>query len=272
MNDHYVFEARDLAFGYPGGQMALEAIDLAIRPTERVAILGANGSGKSTLLKLLDGLYFATGGNLLAFGQPLTESWLAVEDNAFAFRRRVGFVFQDADVQLFSPTVWEEVAFAPLQMGWSAPEVRERVQRALSWLRIEKLADRPTYRLSGGERKRVALASVLVLEPEVLLLDEPTANLDPRTTGTLIELLGELHEKGCTIVIATHDLDTVGDIADRAYVLSEEHRLVGEGPLEEVLCNRELLLASNLVHEHPHRHGGRVHVHEHPHGHVHSEG
>jgi len=264
-----IFEARDLTFAYPGGQAALEDIDLEIRAGERVAILGANGSGKSTLLKLLDGLYFATGGRLLAFGHPLTESWLEEEENAFAFRRRVGFVFQDADVQLFSPTVWEEVAFGPLQLGLPVSELKERVQRALAELHIERLAERPTYRLSGGERKRVALASVLVLEPEVLLLDEPTANLDPRTTGTLIELLGELHEQGRTIVVATHDLDTVPDIADRAYVLSEEHRLVGEGPLEELLRDRELLLASNLVHEHTHRHGNQVHVHEHWHGHVH---
>ena len=264
-----IFEAQELAFSYPGGLSALEGISLAIRPGERVTILGANGSGKSTLLKVLDGLYFATGGSLLAFGQPLTESWLNDEANAFAFRRRVGFVFQDAEVQLFSPTVWEEVAFGPLQLGWPPSELSDRVQQALAELRIEKLAQRPTYRLSGGERKRVALASVLVLEPEVLLLDEPTANLDPRTTGTLIELLSELSQTGRTIVTATHDLDVVGDIADRAYVLSEEHRLVGEGPIEQVLSNRDLLLSSNLVHEHPHRHGEQVHAHLHRHEHVH---
>jgi cobalt/nickel transport system ATP-binding protein len=266
---NFVFEARNLAFDYQGGQPALRDIDLTIGPGEMVAILGANGSGKSTLLKLLDGLYFATGGSLLAFGQPLTEAWLGVEANAFDFRRRVGFVFQDADVQLFSPTVWDEVAFGPLQLGWPASELSDRVQRALSLLRIEKLAQRATYRLSGGERKRVALASVLIMEPEVLLLDEPTANLDPRTAGALIELLGELHAAGRTVVTATHDLDVVEDIADRAYVLNEEHVLVGQGPIQQVLEDRALLLSSNLVHEHPHRHGDRVHAHLHRHGHQH---
>jgi cobalt/nickel transport system ATP-binding protein len=261
------FEFENASFSYEGGLLALDNISLTVRAGERVAVLGSNGSGKSTLLKLMDGLYFPTAGAVRAFGQPLSET--AFEDEAFnfAFRRRVGLVFQDTDVQLFSPTVAEEVAFAPLQLELSPAEVTARVGAALSALRIEKLRDRTPHHLSGGEKRRVALASVLSLQPEVWLLDEPTTGLDPRSQSWLVDFVIEQGRAGRTVVTATHDLSIVESIADRVCVFSEDHRLAAQGTPAEILGNHELLLACNLIHEHRHRHPDEPAEHSHPHLH-----
>ena len=264
-----IFEARGLDYKYPTGETALNDISLTIARGEKVAIVGANGSGKSTLLKLFDGLYFPIRGELLAFGRSMTEDTMSEESFAFSFRRRVGFVFQDPDVQLFAPTVWDEVAFAPLHLGLSKSEIRGRVEATLQLLRIEKLAERPPHQLSGGEKKRVALASVLVLDPEVLLLDEPTASLDPRSQSQLIDLIMEMHERGKTIISATHDLHILKEVADYVFVMDETNRLRTEGRPEDVLADEALLLATNLVHQHRHRHADRDHIHPHRHLPVH---
>jgi cobalt/nickel transport system ATP-binding protein len=250
-----IFEVRDVHYAYDGSASALAGVNLSIRSGTRVAILGANGSGKSTLLKMLDGLYFPTRGSVWAFGCELTERALQDEAFNFAFRRRVGLVFQDSDVQLFSPSVWDEVAFAPLQMHLSRVEVTERVESALRALRIDKLRDRPPHRLSGGEKKRVALASVLSLDPEVWLLDEPTAGLDPRSLAWLVEFLKEQTRTGRTLVTATHDLDIVQAIADYVYILDEDHLLVAQGTTDEMLGDHRLLVTCNLLPE-----GGHVHL------------
>jgi cobalt/nickel transport system ATP-binding protein len=176
----------------------------------------------------------------------------------------VGFIFQNSDAQVFSPTVREEIAFGALQLGWGKEKVEKRIGDVLAMLDIGNLADRAPFQLSGGEKKRVAIASVLVMNPEVLLFDEPTAALDPRTQQWLIELIVELNGHGKTIVMATHDLDVLDVIADRCLVFSEDHRIVREGPPDEVLADRELLLGVNLIHEHSHFHeDNRPHVHEH---------
>ncbi len=268
-----VFEVRDLTYRYEEGQIALEQVNLTIRAGESVAILGSNGSGKSTLLKLLDGLYFPLSGEVCAFGRSLSEQNLMQEAFNFDFRRRVGLVFQDSDVQLFSPSVWEEVAFAPLQLGIEAQEVEQRVAEALQALRIEKLRERAPHRLSGGEKKRVAIASVLSLNPYVWLLDEPTAGLDPRSQSWLIDFILEQRQAGKTMVTATHDLSIVEEIADRIYILDEEHHLVAEGEPSRLLKDTELLVACNLVHAHRHRHamGEHTHMHTHLHRHEHQD-
>jgi cobalt/nickel transport system ATP-binding protein len=250
-----VFEVQDVHFAYDANAAALDGVSLAIESGERVAILGANGSGKSTLLKMLDGLYFPTEGSVRAFGRPLTERALQDEAFDFAFRRRVGLVFQDSDVQLFSPSVWDEVAFAPLQMHLDRAEVTERVERALCALRVDKLRDRPPHRLSGGEKKRVALASVLSFDPDVWLLDEPTVGLDPRSQAWLVGFLQEQSRAGRTLVSATHDLEIVQAIADYIYILDEEHHLVAQGEAAEVLGDHALLVECNLLPE-----GGHVHL------------
>jgi energy-coupling factor transporter ATP-binding protein EcfA2 len=170
---------------------ALHAVSLEITAGSRVALLGANGSGKSTLLRLLDGLYFATAGELRAFGAVLSEAALADEASHYAFRRRVGLVFQNPDVQLFNPTVFDELAFGPLQLGWPEAQIRNAIDASLQQFGISHLQQRAPHRLSGGERKRVALASVLIMQPEVLLLDEPTAALDPASQSEVIRFLQE---------------------------------------------------------------------------------
>ncbi|MGD0575639.1 MAG: ABC transporter ATP-binding protein [Anaerolineales bacterium] len=262
-----VFETHDVFFAYEQRVAALEHVSLTIQAGERLAILGSNGSGKSTLLKVLDGLYFPERGSVLAFGKPLTEQALQEEDFNFEFRRRVSLVFQDSDVQLFMPSVWEEVAFAPLQLGLPAEQVKDRVEAALGALQIERLRERAPHQLSSGEKKRVALASVLSLMPEVWLLDEPTSGLDPRTQSWLLDFILEQGESGRTVVTATHDLSIVEDIADRVLVLGEDHSLAAEGTPQEVLANEPLLLACNLIHTHRHRHALALESHRHPHQH-----
>lgn len=266
-----VFEAERIGFAY-NSQVALRDVSLTVHEGERIAILGANGSGKSTLLKILDGLYMPSEGTLCAFGEPLTEQALQDEARAFAFRRRVGLVFQDPDVQLFSPTVWDEVTFAPLHLGLPKGEVIERAEWAMELLGIQKLRERAPHRLSGGEKKKVALASVLSLRPDVWLLDEPTASLDPRSQSRLLDFIDELGKEGKTIIAATHDLDIVEEIADRVVMFCEEHRVTGEGAPHEVLSDYDRLIECNLVHAHRHHHGGTEHAHQHLHPAAHEHG
>jgi cobalt/nickel transport system ATP-binding protein len=251
---------------YRAGAPALAAIDLTILSGQHVAIVGANGSGKSTLLKMLDGLVFPTSGAIRAFGAPLTAD--ALEEPAYRrdFRARVGFVFQEADVQLFCSDAYDELAFGPLQLGLAREEVERRVHEAAQQLRIEGVLDRPPYTLSGGEKKRVAIASVLTMQPHVLLLDEPTNALDPRSQVWLLDVLEDWKREGRTVVMATHDLSAAAESADRIVVLSEDHTIVADGTPEEVLLQRELLLSVNLIHEHTHRHASTAHKHAHAHG------
>ena len=257
------FELSSLTYRYPEAT-ALDAITLTIADKERVALLGANGSGKSTLLRVLAGLAFASEGTAAFRGDPLTEARFTDELFSRDFRRRVGMVFQNPDVQLFNPTVFDEVAFGPLQMGWDKPDILERVDAQLNELDIFHLKHRSPHRLSGGEKKRVALASVLVLDPDVLLVDEPTAALDPKSQGQVIDYLF-----GCanlkTVITATHDLSIIEDIADRCVVL-ENGRLAGDQSPHAILHDWNLLQRAHLVHIHRHRHGsGEVHAHPHLH-------
>ena len=242
-----VFELTDVCYAYDNQIPALEHVNLTINPGERLAILGSNGSGKSTLLKLLDGLYFPSQGSIAAFGQALSEQALQEDAYNFAFRRRVSLVFQDSDVQLFMPSVWDEVAFAPLQLGVEQAEVRRLVEAALHDLQIEKLRERAPHQLSGGEKKRVALASVLGLSPEVWLLDEPSAGLDPRSVAWLLDFIERQSRAGKTVITSTHDLGILESIAGRVCVLGEEHRVVAEGTPQQILADKALLVACGLM-------------------------
>ena len=255
------FDLHGIRFVYGRRQVALDGIDLRIERGERVVLLGANGSGKSTLLKLLDGIVSPTGGTMRALGRDVTA--VAEGHDAFRFHREVGLVFQDPDIQLFSATVRDDVAFGPLQLGLTKDEVRAAVDRALEQMGITHLADRAPFELSGGEKKRAAIASVLSLGPEVLLLDEPTAALDPRTKWVLVNLIRNLGEGGTTLVTATHELDIVPIISTRVVVLGEDRRVLADGPTDEILADRLLLIRANLIHEHLHEHGGVQHAHDH---------
>ncbi len=247
-----IFEVQNVTYAYEGKQTALDGVDLTIWAGESLVILGANGCGKSTLLKLLDGLYFPDSGSILAFGKPLTEEALRDDDYNFSFRRRVGLVFQDPDVQLFSPSVLDEVAFAPLQLGFPRAEVDRRIESALGALQIEKLRDRAPHRLSGGEKRRVALASLLTLKPDVWLMDEPSTGLDPRSQSWLVEFIVAQQKQGKTMITATHDLAIAEQIASRICVFSEDHHIVATGAPEEILNEHELLHRCNLAHYHTH--------------------
>lgn len=250
MENQLIFEVTDLCYAYDHKIPALDHINLTVTAGEHLVILGANGCGKSTLLKILDGLYFPDQGSVLAFGDPLTEAAFLEDAFNFEFRRRVSLVFQDTDVQLFMPSVWDEVAFAPLQLGVSQEEVKQRVASALAALQIEKLRDRPPHQLSNGEKRRVALASVLSLSPDVWLLDEPTAGLDPRSQGWLVEFILDQRQAGKTLVTATHDLAIAAQIATRILVFDEEHHVVASGEPAEILRDHELLHRCNLSHFH----------------------
>jgi cobalt/nickel transport system ATP-binding protein len=263
-----VFDVREVTFRY-NQVTALDNLSLAFPPGKRVALLGANGSGKSTLLRILDGLAFPQKGEVQFCGEPLTEERLQNSEFAFPFRRRVGLVFQNPDVQLFSPTVFDEVAFGPLQLEWPKEKVRAAVEGMLDAMKIAHLRDRSPHHLSTGEKKRVTVASVLVLDPEVLLLDEPTAALDPRSASQMIDFLIGARGGAKTVVTTTHDLDIVEDIADECFVF-QTGRLVAAGTPTEILLQTSLLEQTNLVHAHRHIHAsGETHSHPHLHPHKH---
>ena len=261
-----MFVLDGVSYSYPSGEEALAGIDMSIEQGEKVVLLGANGCGKSTLLKLLNGLLFPQQGTIHCCGVQLSEETLRRESFTHDFRRRVAFVFQNSEAQLFNSSVWEEIAFGPLQMGIGEDEVRRRVDDVIAMLGLGHVRERPPFKLSGGEKKKVAIASVLSINPQVILMDEPTNGLDPRTQSWLIGLIKQLGAAGKSLVISTHHLDIVEEIADRVIVFGEDHRLVASGSPAEILSDRELLLAVNLVDDTFHRHvheGGHRHYHAH---------
>ena len=258
-------DVRSVSYSYEGVS-ALENLSLQVAQGERIALIGANGSGKSTLLRLLAGLAFPQRGEIFFFGVHLTEARLQEKEFFYTFRRRVGVVFQNPDVQLFNASVFDEVAFGPLQLGWPKTKVREKVEQALEYLDIADLRDRAPHRLSGGEKKRVALASVLVTEPEVLLLDEPAASLDPSSQTFVINLLSSWSDGSRTVVTATHDLDGLESIADRCFVLSQG-AVAAQGRPLQVLHDVQLLQQIGLIRPHLHVHESRP---AEPHPHLHA--
>jgi cobalt/nickel transport system ATP-binding protein len=259
-----LFELESVSYRF-NRVVALDGLSMSIPAGTRVGLLGANGSGKSTLLRILGGLYFPDSGSVTFQGATLAESRFADDEFALGFRRRVGMVFQNPDVQLFNATVFDEVAFGPLQLRWTAADVRARVMDTLERFRLADLKDRVPQRLSGGEKKRVALASVLVMDPEVLLLDEPTDALDPRSQSQLIDLLIGWADGSKSVITATHHLGLLEEIADHCFIL-DHGRLVAERTPADLLADEELLDRTNLIHAHRHRHGA-AHVHSHPHRH-----
>jgi cobalt/nickel transport system ATP-binding protein len=269
-----IFDLRNVSYSYVGKINALRDINLKINRGEQVTIIGSNGCGKSTLLAILDGLVYPSSGEYYAFGNLVCEeAFDAIKDNEFRsfFRTKVGFVFQNSDIQLFSSTVYEEIAFGPLQLSLPLDTVKSRVEDVMEMMEISKLRDRSPHTLSGGEKKKVSIASVLANNPDVLLLDEPSAGLDPRTQLWLVELLQDLGHAGKTVITATHDLEIIDQISKRSIVMGEDHSVRMDRDSESVLSDYELLLSSNLVHEHTHLHGKLVHEHLHVHGKDHKD-
>lgn len=260
-----IIELQNVSYSFYDIVPALSDVSISIEEGEMLAVIGANGSGKSTLLQMINGLIHPGTGTVRFRGEEITEKKL--QDRAYQryFRSQVGLVFQNSDVQLFCPTVFDELVFGPMQLGLPKDQVLRRAGETMEMLNIENLRDRPTHMLSGGEKKRVAIGSSLTMNPEVLLLDEPASGLDPKTESFLTDLIISLSESGKTIVIATHDLELVDHLQPKVAVISEEHRIEKTGAVDEILMDKELLVKVNLVHEHKHRHGDRVHSHLHSH-------
>lgn len=233
-----------VGFAY-GDHDALHDISLRIECGDAVSILGANGSGKSTLLKIMAGLIFPKAGRIETALGPLTEKRLEEPSFGGEFRRKIGYLFQDSDVQLFSASVFEEIAFAPRQI-LPAKDATQAVETIMDSLRISHLANRPPYRVSGGEKKKVALASILVYDPSILLLDEPTNALDPRSRRELAALLRELAGRGRTLVLATQELALAADLTDRCYILLDG-KIAASGPTKELLKDTKTLVQCNLL-------------------------
>ena len=244
--------------------IALNEIDLSITMGEAVALIGPNGSGKSTAMKLINGIIFPDQGSYKFDGQEINEKVLKDSKFSKAFHQKIGFVFQSSDVQLFCSQVFDEIAFGPRQMGLSEEDVEIRVNDCLKLLNIEELANRIPYHLSGGEKKKIAIATVLAMNPEVLVLDEPTNGLDPKTQRWLVELLVKLNKAGKTLISSTHNLELIQEISKRAILFDENHRIVEDLATSKLLENMELLKKVNLVDEYYHSHGdSHKHFHDH---------
>ena len=228
-------EIRNLSFAYPDGRQALRGVSMSVQPGEKVALVGPNGAGKSTLLLHLNGILQGEGA-VHVMGQQVAEPHLA------RVRAQVGLIFQDPDDQLFSPTVFEDVAFGPLYAGLAETEVQRRVAWALAQVGMAGYAERISHHLSLGEKKRAAIATVLSMQPDILALDEPTSGLDPRTRRRLIELLQDLPQ---TMLAATHDMRLVAEVFTRTVIL-DEGRVVADGPTVELLADERLLEAHGL--------------------------
>jgi len=233
---HHIVEVKNLRHVYPDGTEALRDVSFRITHGESVAIIGANGAGKSTLLLHLNGCLAPTQGEVRVGDFPVTRSTLP------EIRRTVGMVFQDPDDQLFMPTVRDDVAFGPLNLGFPAGEVERRVMDALERVGAAHLAARPPYHLSGGEKRRVAIATVLSMEPSILVMDEPTSGLDPYARRQLIRLLEDFRH---TKIFTSHDLDMVLDLCERTIVL-HEGEVMADGPTRDIFRNDELLARCRL--------------------------
>jgi cobalt/nickel transport system ATP-binding protein len=233
---HHIIEADKLSYHYPDNTPALKEISFTILHGESVGLVGANGAGKSTLLQHLCGCLFSSSGEVRIGHVPIGKKTLQT------IRKRIGMVFQDPDDQLFMPRVFDDVAFGPLNLGIPPEEVEQRVMAALAEVGAEHLADRPPYKISGGEKRAVSIATVLSMYPDILLLDEPSSGLDPKSRRQLIHLLdGFSHTK----IIATHDLDLVLDLCTRTIVLNHGC-ITADGPTREIFSNEKLLLENNL--------------------------
>jgi cobalt/nickel transport system ATP-binding protein len=273
MQDDIIYRLKGISYSYADKFPALESVSLEVKRGEKVALLGANGSGKSTLLMVLAGLIFPKVGSASFSGKELVED--SFQDNKFRalFRSKVGIVFQNSDIQLFNSNVGDEILFGLMQLGLPKDIMAARLEKYLALMDIVHLRDRHPQHLSVGEKKRVAIASVLAMEPEIVLLDEPSSGLDPRTTRKLIDTIMEIEAKGRTIIVSTQDTHIIHEVADRVIVLGEDKRVARDADICNILDDKAFLERHNLIHIHAHRHDGKVHVHphEHPsHDHPHS--
>ena len=238
----YILETQDLEFKYPDGTMGLNGISVKIEKGKKIAVLGSNGAGKSTLFLTFNGILKPTGGKLLFKNKEVKYN----HSSLFELRKNVGIVFQDPDTQLFSSSVYQEVSFGAINMKLSNDEVKRRVEKALKDTSISHLRKKPTHFLSYGQKKRVSIADILVMEPEVIIFDEPTACLDPKHTLQIMELFNDVSQKGATVIMSTHDVDIAYSWADYILVM-KDGMLAKAGTPEEIFLDDELLNNTDLV-------------------------
>ncbi len=233
---HHIVEFQDVHYSYPDGTKALNGLSLRITHGESVGVVGANGSGKSTLLMHTNGFLMPQRGSVTV-GDLRLDSKTRKE-----IRKKVGVIFQNPDDQLFMPTVFDDVAFGPLNLGLSGERVREYVEDALEAVGCLGIRDKPPHHLSGGQKSAVAIATVLAMQPDILVMDEPASHLDPKSRRALINMLGHFHH---TKIIASHDLDLIFDVCERCVII-KEGLVVADGPTKDMLSNRQLLEENNL--------------------------
>ncbi len=234
-----VIEVKDVHFNYPAGVHAISGVSFTVSKGEKVAILGPNGSGKSTLILLMAGLLTPRRGEITVFETKTTSK------DFQKLRHRIGLVFQDPDDQLFTPSVIEDIEYGPKNLRLPESAIKQRSEQVLSKIGINHLKNRPPHRLSFGEKKKVSLATALVLKPELIILDEPTANLDLASRRGLIDMVNEMNCEGTTVVVSTHDVEALPELADRVIVISKG-AMLGEGETAKVLQDLKLLAAAGL--------------------------
>ena len=236
-----ILKLENVCYTYEDGTKALKGIDLDVRRGERLAIMGPNGSGKSTLFLALNGIRRPTGGLVLFNAVPVDYSRKGLLD----LRKQIGIVFQDPDNQLFSASVIQEISFGVLNLGMPEEKARARVEKIIEDLNITPFRDKPTHFLSGGQKKRVSIADILVMDPEIILFDEPAAALDPKHARMIDEIIDQLSEKGITVILSTHDVNRAFIWADRV-ILMDEGLIVSQGTPDEIFANDEVLMRTNL--------------------------
>jgi cobalt/nickel transport system ATP-binding protein len=236
-----VLETKNVSYRYPDGTPALEDVNFSAAQGKMVALLGPNGAGKSTLFLHFNGILRPSAGTVMVEDAPLTYD----KKSIMKVRQKVGIVFQNPDDQLFAPTVEEDVAFGPLNVGLDQDEVEKRVAKSLERVGMAGFEKKPPHHLSGGQKKRVAIAGILAMRPEIMVLDEPTSGLDPKGASQILHLLHRLNQEGMTIVISTHDVDLVPLYASQVYIISEGH-IIKEGTPQDVFSDVETIRNANL--------------------------
>lgn len=242
-----MIDIEKVSYFYDKDTPALDNVTFHISRGEAVALIGVNGSGKSTIMKLINGIIFADRGKYIFGGEEITEKNLKNEAFAKAFHKKIGFVFQNSEVQLFCSNVYDEIAFGPRQMGMREEAVEERVTDTLKLLHIENLRNKRPYHLSGGEKKKVAIAATVALNPDIYILDEPMNGLDPKTKRFLRDFIIKLNDAGKTILCSTHDFEYVKGIFKRAIVFSENHNIIRDGAYDEILNDSKFLYDNNII-------------------------
>ncbi|MDD3408726.1 ATP-binding cassette domain-containing protein [Methanobrevibacter acididurans] len=236
-----ILETQDLTFTYPDGTRALKNINMSINKGEKVAVMGANGAGKSTLFSHFNGLSQPTSGIVKINGEEMKYD----KKSLLKIRQKVGVVFQNPDDQLFAPTVQEDVAFGPMNLGLDLNEVDKRVEKSLKMVGMEGFEEKPPHHLSGGQQKRVSIAGIIAMDPELMIIDEPTAGLDPQGVDQVLTILNHLNEKGMTLLVSSHNVELITEFANKIFIV-HDGEIINEGSTNDVFSNHEILKKAHL--------------------------